>query len=65
MSFTHNEMRAVTPRNAVCGDGLMLIPGERGSVSLYDMAGSEAEPLGTFADVSDAWAALDALDAPV
>jgi hypothetical protein len=63
MSFTHDKTGAVTMPHAVFGDGLVLIPGERGGVSLYGVAGSGAQSLGIFDDVRDAWAALDALDA--
>jgi hypothetical protein len=65
MPFKSNEISAPTVTDAVIGDGLVLVPGDHGDLSLYDVAGSRAQSLGTFADVRDAWAALDALDAVV
>jgi hypothetical protein len=58
MPFTDNKNPVTT--TAVNADGVVLVTGARGDVSLYDPAGRS---LGTFTDVRDAWAALDALDA--
>jgi hypothetical protein len=49
-------------RRAVIGDGLLLIPGDRGTLSLYSVAAGYATSLGVFRDALAAWAALDALD---
>jgi hypothetical protein len=59
MPFTSDNQNPVTT-TAVNGDGVVLVTGTRGDVSLYDVTGRS---LGTFTNVRDAWAALDALDA--
>jgi len=52
-------------RDAVIGDGLMLLPGEGRLMSLYAVAGGRARALVSCADVLSVWKVLDALDVAV
>jgi hypothetical protein len=63
-SSSENEIPvdALDLRDAVIGDGVLLIPDRDGTLSLYSVAGGYARALGTFGDAAGAWAALDALD---
>jgi hypothetical protein len=49
-------------RDAVIGDGLLLIAGHDGPMRLYTVAGGRARPLGTFTDAGTAWKDLDTSD---
>jgi hypothetical protein len=46
----------------VVGGGLMLTTARDGQVKLYVADSGHARPLGTFASVSAAWEAIDAID---
>lgn len=56
---------AVADRNgtAVASD-LILTHTPEGDLVLYHVSGNRISALGIFEDVTDAWRALDALDAP-
>lgn len=46
----------------VLGDGLVLGRRSDRRVKLVALIGGQAQPLGTFTDVRDAWRAVDAVD---
>lgn len=52
---------ALELREAVIGDGTLLVPSSDG-MNLYAVRGGWAQHIGTFADAGAAFAALDALD---
>ena len=47
---------------AVVGDGVLLIQPREGGLLLYAIEMGEANLLGRFDQVADAWSALDAFD---
>jgi hypothetical protein len=53
---------ALELRDAIVGNGTLLVPAQGHSVHLYATRGGRASYLGTFGDPGAAWAALDALD---
>jgi hypothetical protein len=59
-----NERQVVDPGESIVGADLVLTETPDGAITLHVIDGDGVSPVGTFTDVTDAWRALDEVDAP-